>query len=201
MSKEDLPSVESLWAGCLDVTPVDRDWEGWPETFEFYDAPTCRECDSYAEWQHREWVCPNEDCEEEEVEIDFDYVSGPMMNYSYEVFSRGQGWNDAYQAASLIAHLPLCVVSFPDDDDLHLALTGGGMDLSWEICEAYMRLGFLPPTHFADLPRMAGYPRGATQRWVVEGCIEALRVSANRQLASLPKLQEMLTRGEEVATD
>ena len=39
---------------------------------------------------------------------------------------------------------PVCVVNFVEDGAV-LALTGGGMDLSWELCHAYVVLGFLPP--------------------------------------------------------
>lgn len=78
---------------------------------------------------------------------DFQSAEGPQMNYRYPV-------NVAvtYDNVRKIANLPLCLID--DRSDAYLALTGGGMDLSWEICEAYIRLGFLPPTHF-DLEAMA----------------------------------------------
>lgn len=76
------------------------------------------------------------------------FAEGPMMNIRYPI-ADGTATQDN---ARDIVDLPLCLVSFEDAD--YLALTGGGMDLSWEICEAYVTLGFLPPTHFR-LPRMA----------------------------------------------
>jgi hypothetical protein len=82
---------------------------------------------------------------------EFDSAEGPMMNYRYQIDDELYT-NDA---AHKIAHLPLCLVRDEENENVYLALTGGGMDLSWEICEAYIRLGYLPPSHF-DLPEMAG---------------------------------------------
>jgi len=79
---------------------------------------------------------------------EFDSAEGPMMNYRYPV-----GEHDYTTAhAHGIADLPLCLVE-TEDGDVYLALTGGGMDLSWQICDAYIRLGYLPPSHF-ELPEM-----------------------------------------------
>jgi hypothetical protein len=79
---------------------------------------------------------------------DFREAEGPMMNYLYPISE------DAFTSthAHLIADLPLCLVQ--SADGVFLALTGGGMDLSWEICEGYILLGYLPPSHFW-LPAMA----------------------------------------------
>jgi hypothetical protein len=54
------------------------------------------------------------------------------------------------------------------DDEVVLALVGGGMDLSWDICEAYMLLGYLPPLHYCDLPEFAGMELTAKNRWILE---------------------------------
>lgn len=82
-------------------------------------------------------------------------AEGPMMNYYYPV-----DLDDAADAARKLADTCLCVVEVDGRDGL--ALTGGGMDLSWEIAAAFVTLGYLPPVHFADLPNMAGM--GATTR-------------------------------------
>ncbi len=57
------------------------------------------------------------------------------------------------------------------------------MDLSWEICEAFLRLGYLPPATFADLPRMAGYPQSDEQRATMEACAVSLETAAERHEA------------------
>jgi hypothetical protein len=96
-----------------------------------------------------------------------------MMNYAYPLESlridmRGTLLGDSvpdsigahgfpttvHEAAHALRGLPLCIIERLDGEGYELALTGGGMDLSWEICEAFVRLGFLPPVHFCDLPDM-----------------------------------------------
>lgn len=76
------------------------------------------------------------------------HAEGPMMNYAYAV-DRADS-----DSAARLTDLPLALVE-TDDGDWFLALTGGGMDLSWEICAGYVRLGSYPPAHFAsNLPRI-----------------------------------------------
>jgi hypothetical protein len=79
---------------------------------------------------------------------------GPMMSYWYPFELPGE----PEACAAVLVGLPLCVVEV--DGVAGLALTGGGMDLSWEICEAFIRLGSLPPFHFADLSRSRMCGRG-----------------------------------------
>lgn len=43
-----------------------------------------------------------------------------------------------------------------NDVGLYLALTGGGMDMSWHIAQTYVNLGYLPPAALGKLPEMAG---------------------------------------------
>ena len=84
-------------------------------------------------------------------------AEGPMMNYFYPVSDYTPG--DMEEWAAKITDLPLCVVEI--DGERGLALTGGGMDLSWEIAEAFIRLGYYPPT-WIDLPAMSG--RGESEK-------------------------------------
>lgn len=60
--------------------------------------------------------------------------------------------------------LPLCVVEV--EGEYGLALTGGGMDYGWEICEAYIRLGFLPPVYF-DPPNLTNRGESADDRVIM----------------------------------
>lgn len=82
--------------------------------------------------------------------LEFDSAEGPMMNYRYPISD--QLYTSAH--AHAIADLNLCLVQ-TSDSATYLALTGGGMDMSWDICAGYVRLGFLPPSHF-ELPEFAG---------------------------------------------
>ena len=94
------------------------------------------------------------------------------MNYWYplnDLYQIRQILRDAHAlgphaAAIAIVDLPLCVVRV--NDAWGLALTGGGMDLSWEIAAAYVALGYLPPTHFR-LPAMCGRGSSARDRFII----------------------------------
>ncbi len=115
------------------------------------------------------------------------YLEGPMMNYRYEVDLNRIGSME--DAAFALKDVPLCIVDM--EGDHYLALTGGGMDLSWEICEAYMRLGYLPPTHFARLPRYAG-THGEKHLLIVE----AMKKSHELQIGWLQSNVDDLNRLE-----
>jgi hypothetical protein len=104
---------------------------------------------------------------------------GPVMNFLWPVeHARVTPADAAYN----LRDLPLCVVvdGYDENEIVGLALTGGGMDLSWEIAQAYISIGFLPPLALLDLPNMAGphpawkrdvvaaYRRGLA--WMIENC-------------------------------
>jgi hypothetical protein len=79
------------------------------------------------------------------------------------------------------------------DDEVVLALVGGGMDLSWDICQAYMLLGYLPPLHYCDLPEFAGMELTAKGRWVLEGCLRSCKVMELWTQVKREKLQRLLS--------
>lgn len=110
-------------------------------------------------------------------------LEGPMMNYYYPIELR----MDEKYAAIAIADLPLCLVRF-DKDNVALALTGGGMDLSWEICEAFIRLGSYPPVHFCDLPAMAGKKNDPDALAIIEAC----KTSLSAKMGQLSRTRERL---------
>ena len=92
--------------------------------------------------------------------------------------SRGHGSLDPGK----IKDLPLVLVEM--NGDYYLALTAGGMDCSWEICAAYIRLGFCPPFHFcASLPRMA-QTMNRDMRLVIAGAKKTLSALESRVRAS-----------------
>jgi hypothetical protein len=135
----------------------DRPWE-WAETLD--ECPRCKRANVVAvngaieEHDESDGSDPDDMSTAVSCRASGDYVreaEGPQMNYWYPVTFPG----DMADAARVISHLPLCAVTV--DGKEGIALTGGGMDLSWEICEAYMLLGCAPPYHFAsDLPDMSG---------------------------------------------
>lgn len=100
-------------------------------------------------------------------------AEGPMMNYFWPVHNRG----NLEEMAVSIADLPLCVVEFEDSGEIGLALTGGGMDLSWEIAEAYIRLGYRPPVSL-DLPGMSGRGESEHDQDIVQAVVDAKQARA-----------------------
>ena len=117
---------------------------------------------------------------------------GPMMNYYYPVLLWGpDGEISPERAAARIVDLPLCLVQFDGDDEWNLALTGGGMDLSWEIVEAYVRLDQCPPAHFCRLPAMSGRGTSDKDRVLIEACrrtLTSVTAAAGRDMARLDQL-------------
>lgn len=182
-------NTDELRLNCdaVECKPVTVDWaermgedmEGW----RAFEAFTCDECgrvvvaSSLGENECRdlleEITVTEEDGSEGEERNQCRctiHAEGPMMNYYYPVKI-----NDCEEAAKLIAHLPLCVIEF-EDGETALALTGGGMDLSWEICEAFIALGYWPPVHFCDLPEMGGRGKSDKDRKTMETCMESCRI-------------------------
>jgi hypothetical protein len=194
--------VESLYASSIDAKPIPVD--SWSDLLsEDADAATYWQTFDYEHEEHdttyvlmsqNGWVSGlvtdgalDTDREDitEGAEPYMHGAEGPMMNYWYPVESIDDD-ADAVSAAIAIDGLPLCVVRV--GNDYGLALTGGGMDLSWDICAAYVATGSLPPAHFADLPSFAG---GHGERpEVAAAMIRSLRITAERAQRALTRLTE-----------
>ncbi len=173
-------AIKDLHSDAISVTPRHVDWsEGGESMYEFWEAITCDECGRP--------TLNGEECEH--CKHDNGYGEGPMMNYYYALPNLA---HEPADAALLIAHLPLCIVHLENDTDEQggygLALTGGGMDLSWEICEGYVRLGYLPPIHFAGLPHMAQRTLTA-HRLVLAAMRKSLTITKVRAMYSLQDLR------------
>jgi hypothetical protein len=177
--------IKQLRNDIITVTPIRCDWsKGYPDRWDYYVAERCSTCGKvvlnvHGEDRHSD-LDDTTDCE------GYVYADGPMMNYYYPIPEP----RDLDEAQRALVNSPLCIVHFEDDDLWALALTGGGMDLSWEICEAFMRLGYLPPVHFAsDLPHMAGMTATPTNRWIVAGCRRSLSIAREWQTRGLERLR------------
>lgn len=127
------------WSQDYDDELGERRWEAW-------EYGTCEFCEQLTDTSG---VCQNEECEYADQQVKT--LEGPMMS-SYWPFDPLTDF-EPDEAAKLIVDLPLCIVQI-NEDEYGLALTGGGMDLSWEITEAFTRIGMLPPTDLR-LPVMA----------------------------------------------
>jgi hypothetical protein len=121
----------------------------------------------------------------------------PMMNYHYALPELSYLWPspEAAQAHLELYGGPVCLALVGDEPVL--ALTGGGMDLSDRIVEAYMLLGYLPPYHFCELPEYGG-ALTEQRRWVLDGCLRSCQVVegwAQRRRQKLAAYKERLASG------
>lgn len=123
----------------------------------------------------------------DEISENFEIHETPAMNYRYPVRLRGSHEGDFVKA---IEGLPLCLIEDIETGDYYLALTGGGMDLSAEICKAYIACGQRPPVHFCRVPRMAGrkYPQA-----FLDVLIESCEVSQNWAQSTIDDLRSIAT--------
>lgn len=175
---------------AVDSKPVPTDWSvGYGETWEFHAACRCEECGELVMGTGGDRHC---DLDSESGCSGYvESCEGPMMNFYYPL---PEGLFSVSEGAKAIVDLPLCIVEFTETGDYALALTGGGMDLSWEICEAFMRLGYFPPAHFADLPAMAGRGESARDRRIISACRQSLRAVKSRATRALQRLASTFKR-------
>lgn len=181
--------VDELWVDCLHVGSTTIDWaeaygedcEGWRS----YDATACDECGlvivgSDGDAQHRD-LAPDSGCR---GNLNF---AQPMMNYYYAIDLCDDELEDA---AVALMTCSMCVVQFEDGRSA-LALTGGGQDMSWDICESFVRLGRLPPVRYARVPRESGRGRHSGRDQVIlAACAESFRVVARQANNDLERLLE-----------
>lgn len=185
--------IRDLSPGAIGYAPAPYYYLDQPygDAWDFSEAIQCEECSGIVvahgpeiNTPHWDWL-NHGDCEGAIC------AEGPMMSYFYALPD-----DPVDVEIARLWHLPVCVVRIDGCDDPGLALTGGGMDLSWEICEAYMILGHLPPLHFAgDLPAMAGRGETERDRWILDGCKESLRVASARATHALRTLQHRFPEG------
>jgi hypothetical protein len=188
---------KELSSAALRSQPIWIDWESLgPERYQAFAVDICDECKKPVLVESGQET--HEECDlgsKCKGSVDGDF--GPAMNYFYPLPALARGYQERVRDiievyprdAMRLAALPLCLVTLGEDEpwspgDIHsnegLALTGGGMDLSWEICEYFMLLGFLPPTHFCDLPEIRGLGESASDLRIISAC----KASLTREMRS-----------------
>ena len=108
----------------------------------------------------------------------------PMINYCYELPYLE---HSPQQAQEILANGHVSCVVVELEDETVLALCGGGMDMSWDICKAYMLLGYIPPFHFCSLPALAGHEDNPVKEACMFSC-EAVISRAESTLSHLSNL-------------
>jgi hypothetical protein len=113
----------------------------------------------------------------------------PMMNTWWPLPDHA---NPDSEAASKLAAEPIsmCIVYNMESEEYGLALTGGGMDLSWDIAAAYVVLGYLPPVEL-HLPGFAGLGHGVAKRVTMAAMERAYRVMSAHMQSNLRDLRNL----------
>lgn len=180
--------VEELTAVAVYLHSRHVDWLALElgKDFEFADPAECEGCGSVVvmhggESTHRE-EDPDTDCG------GYLFSEGPMMNTFYPLPDRGEYLGTLDDVAEKLAGLPLCAVEMADGE-IGMALTGGGMDLTWEIVAGYMALGYLPPFQFTSLPGYDGYPEKYPH--IVAACKRSCEILASWATHRAEELSQM----------
>jgi len=121
-------------------------------------------------WKHHEIAF-----ERTPEEVDYDAFV-PMMNYIYPC--RQDLSED--QMREIAERYNITFVRITDErcaeyDEIYMALTGAGMDFTWDIAAAYVMQGCLPPLMFCRLPMYAGMRMNTERRKILAACKESIR--------------------------
>ncbi|MFJ2115140.1 hypothetical protein ACIOEX_25135 [Streptomyces sp. NPDC087850] len=153
--------------------------------WEFWESFLCSECGKPSDGQN---ICQNEGCNNYGDEANEDADPGPMTSIYWEI--RLPSHLDEDDVARAIRDLPLCLVKVGrDHDEYGLALTGGGMKLTWEIVEAFTRIGSLPPTDKIDLPYIRDRGESELDRYLIAACQQAGREALSAIQSDLKSLE------------
>ena len=161
--------IEKLWIDTADAKPED---------YDFYEK-------HYGE----DWDIPFERTDEEMENDEF----APMMNYRYPLpeFDRKNHSSEKIKRALSNAG-SITLIEDLKSNEKYLALSGGGMDLSWDIVQGYINLGFTPPAHFCrNLPKMAGMKLTKGNEEAILGCRRSLKAQSGWNESGLEKLDDL----------
>lgn len=167
--------AEDLYYPIVDESR-DIDWEETPVCWGFWEAQARRTrtlvwSNDDGQWSVHEKRTGN--TLDRELLDEPDHPEGPMMNYWWPLGSHLH-LDDPRRTAAAIAGLNTCVVEV--DGVYGIALTGGGMDLSWDLALSAVLAGYYP---WSGLSLSQGSPKSSWEYGVGEiGSAGARRVRA-----------------------
>lgn len=94
-------------------------------------------------------------------------------------------------AKDRLENMTLVCVREDDGDNLYLALTGGGMDMSLSIARSYVALGYLPPATLGRVPRGVFSPDVPTDRRAVAALRKSLSLMRDRYARDMDELDAL----------
>lgn len=145
--------------------------------------------------QYDDWELPFELTEQETENHDFE----PAMNYLYpiaEFKDSLEKWTPKQLKKTVDDAGAITLIRRLDNDEYYLALTGGGMDMSWDICAGYIALGYLPPFTFCEgLPEFAGAKyNDMKHRNVILACQRSITFVKNRAERATKDIQKFVDK-------
>jgi len=173
--------VEGLYCSSINIEVREFDFStGYPEQWDYLEVQKCDSCGGI--YSNHDENCRNPDVDEDDEPKVCEYggsndiPEGPMMNFLWGFGDISPQFDES--TARKIIDVNMCLVFIEDEDKTYLALTGGGMDLSWDIAEAYIKLGYLPPAKIS-LPNLAGTdPNSDNNKLIIAAMKESYRVQA-----------------------
>lgn len=195
-----------LFTDCINQPAVEFDWsQGYGETWNTISpvpAWSRRECVDYID-SYLGYEFDSDDIDElrrycdECRDADGDC---PILGYYYPLPHFDPSFNlgiSIHEAQHAIRYTNCVIVELSGGwDGYALALQGGGMDLSWDICEAHILLGYYPPLEYCELPRYANVNYNKRTKRIINACIESARIAErwakNRKRDLLDYRRELL---------
>jgi hypothetical protein len=190
--------VRDLSTRAIDETSRDIDWsEGWGTTWEEVN-PTSEMSVAQLRGKLKDIGAdfgPDDDAATLRETLEYngspdDYI--PIVN-AYYPLPGFRGDPERTQLALEGAYLSVALVKLYDGDggeDYALALTGCGMDLSWDIAAAHIVCGYLPPA-WLRLPSMSGDKFDAKHRTIIAALRRTAQIRIRRSRYDLQDLRSV----------
>lgn len=132
-----------------------------------------------------DWIVAFQRTDEEIENGDYE----PMMNYLWPL---PEGFNVPEAVKQDLDNMTVVEVRENPHDGMFLALTAGGMDLSWSIARTYVNLGLLPPASMGRLPAMADRPWGDADRAAVAALRKSNSLMQDRYQRNIDELDRLV---------
>lgn len=202
--------IKSLRTDYIELKPVNHDWsvgytENWDLVYPDFSEYELSDLERVAEdcgIDLNDYETDNEDFDKEELEEAISeyfqenpHELEPMMNYYYPIVHEVEPGK--LQALILDKASGLVVIEV--NNSYALVLKAGGMDMSWEIVQAFTLMGFLPPTHFAELKQMAGRGDSDEDKRLIKACMRSLKIAMDWNRFALERLAKTYDEEDELA--
>lgn len=198
-----MSDLEKLSCDHIDASPVHFD--GWRESTDDGDPAwnIAASCVLYCDHCDLLWNPDSEEHADREEPQDCPACGREaddlaIHTSAYEPIGYSVSWplGDRFEAPDdwpiLLRGTNTTIVEF--GGSWYLALTGCGADLSWEICAAYIALGYLPPFALASsLPRLAWSPGEIKAHAnTAQACERTIAATAERAASAAARLSETM---------